>query len=355
MLTAADDAVICTPGDYFRGLRADATLYKLFGRENSVHYETIADTLNFLDTANVYILESPIGEIANEGGYLLYVSRHNWAELIKQSSQSPQILPKNFIANPVWQRVMAFADQWYAGESLCNSLTDGLWFEFDVSGPPPVLPVPSIFFGVENNSAESSVKAIINGLSALKFDLPSIQRGLLNTYVRTIGSLFSHFQVGLMLSRPASPLRICGFGARLPEVLTGLKSLGITQLEDYPDFRQDSLQLDPLFMAVDLDIDTVFGPKVGMEFKFSSVYTIREQQEDKRGRAFLEWLVHKGWCLPETSQAVLNWIGGHKFHPDPKDFWSPRKTILRTISHIKIDFQPGRQPRAKAYLTYSVK
>jgi hypothetical protein len=110
--------------------------------------------------------------------------------------------------------------------------------------------------------------------------------------------------------------------------------------------------LTPRLSAVDFDIGDEFGVKVGIELKFSSVSTIREQQQNRPD--YLEWLVQKGWCFPQRNQAVLNWIGGNKYHPDPDDFWSPRKTIFRTINHIKLDFQPGKQPRAKAYLEYTV-
>lgn len=351
----ANASTTCTPGGYFRGLCADATLHNLYGRANSVHYGTIAETLNFLATARAFILESSIGENANDGGYSVFINRHDWAELVKQSPQSLYILPEKFAADPVWRRIMAFIDQWYADEVLCNSLTEGLWFEFDMSGPPPVLPIPSIFFGFRNNSVDDAITAVMNGLTALNFELLSRQRALLITYLQTIGFWGSHFQVGLMLARPASPLRLCAFKAKLPEVLTGLKDLGITALEDYPDFRKDFFHLAPRFSAVDLDIGDVFGATVGIELNFTSGTTIREQREDQRGRIFLEWLVHKGWCLPDKSQAILNWIGGAKHHPDPEDFWSPRKTIFRTISHIKLDFQPGKPPRAKVYLTYTVK
>lgn len=354
MPTISNDSTTCVPGDFFRGLHADATLHNLYGRENSLQYETVAATLNFLTTARTFGLESPIGENVNEGGYSVYIKRQEWAELLKQSQQSLEVLPENFAVNPVWQRIMAFADQWYAGACPCNSLSDGLWFELDVSGPPPVLPIPSIFFGVKNNTVDESITAIMNGLSALNLDLSSIQKDLLVTYLRTMGPLSSSFQVGLMLARPAAPLRLCAFYAKLPDVLTGLKDLGITTLEAYPDFRQEFLHLAPRFSGVDLDIGDAFGAKVGLEFKFTSVTTLREQRESQPGQAFLQWLVNKGWCLPEKSQAVLNWIGGYKYHPNPEDFWSPRKTIFRTISHIKLDFQPGRPPRAKAYLEYNV-
>lgn len=354
MPTGDNDSVTYMPGDFFRGLHADETLHSLYGQENIAHYETVADTLNFLATARTFGLESPIGENGNDGGYFIYIKRREWAELRKQSLQSLEVLPEKFAANPVWQRIMAFADQWYTGVSLCNSLSDGLWFEVDVAGPPPALPIPSIFFGVKNNTVDESITAIMNGLAALNLDLSPTQKDLLIAYLLRIGPLSSSFQIGLMLARPASPLRLCTFGAKLPDVLTGLKDLGITTLEEYPDFLQEFLHLEPLFAAVDLDIDNVFGAKVGLEFKFSSLATIREQRENQHGLAFLQWLVTKGWCLPEKCQAVLSWIGGYKYHPNPDDFWSPRKTIFRTISHIKLDFLPGRPPRAKAYLEYTV-
>lgn len=355
MPTVDNDSITCMTGDFFRGLHADATLHNLYGRQNCLHYETVAATLNFLATARTFGLESPIGESVNEGGYSVYIKRQQWAELLKQSQQSRYVLPENFAVNPVWQRIMAFADQWYTGASLCNSLSEGLWLEVDVSGPPPVLPIPSIFFGVKNNTVDQSITAIMNGIAVLNLDLSSIQRDLLVRYLRRFCPLSSSFQVGLMLARPAAPLRLCAFYAKLPDVLTGLKDLGITTLEDYPDFRREFLHLAPRFVGVDLDIGDVFGAKVGLEFKYTSVAAIREQRENQHGQAFLQWLVNKGWCLPEKSQAVRNWIGGYKYHPNPEDFWSPRKTIFRTISHIKLDFQPGRPPRAKAYLEYNVK
>jgi hypothetical protein len=352
MPITARDSTIYTPGDYFRGLRADAALHNLYGRDDSGHYKTLAETLNFIAPARTFILESPIGENANDGGYSLYIDRHDWGELVNKAEHSLKILPENFRVNSVWRRILNFADQWYTGESLCKDLAEGLWFEFDVSGPPPGLPVPSVFFGVENNSVDNSVTAILKGLAAFNYDLPSVQRDLLVTCLRTMGPLCSSFQVGLMLSRPASPLRLCAFNGKLSEVLTGLKDLGITTLEDYPDFQQEFLHLAPRFLAVDLDIGTVFGPKVGIELKYTPVNTVREQRENPSGPALLELLVDKKWCLPNKSQAILNWPGGSKYHPDPDDFWSPRKIILRVISHIKIDFQPGRPPRAKVYLTY---
>jgi hypothetical protein len=79
------------PGDYFRGLHADATLHNLYGQENSVHYETVADALNFLATARTYGLESPLGENVNEGGYFVCIKRQEWAELLKYAQQSPEV------------------------------------------------------------------------------------------------------------------------------------------------------------------------------------------------------------------------------------------------------------------------
>ncbi|MGI5921631.1 MAG: hypothetical protein ACOX6I_07830 [Syntrophomonadaceae bacterium] len=113
-------------------------------------------------------------------------------QVVKQSQHSLNILPKNFRANPIWRNIMAFADQWFAGESLCNSLTKGLWFEFDVSGPPPILPIPSIFFGVKNNSVDNSIMAIMNGLTAFNYDLPSIQFPSVNTF-----SVFMYYILNL--------------------------------------------------------------------------------------------------------------------------------------------------------------
>jgi len=350
----ANGSIACTPGNFFRLLYADSTLNNLYGRGNSIHYETAADRLGFLSTAKAFGLESPLGETTCDGGYFVYIARQEWAEMLGQADRSQDILPGNFAANADWRRVTAFADQWHAGNPLRNKLANGLWFEIDVCGPPSDVPVPSIFFGVKNVSVNESIAAIQQGLAALNIDLPAAQRDLLITCLRTIGPLSASFQIGLMLARPASPLRLCAFKVGLPDIMDILRKLGITALEDYHDFLQEFLHLGLECSAIDIDIGASFGTKAGIEVKFSSAATVREQQQNQGWPAFLDRLVNKGCCLPPKSLAVLNWIGGHRYDPAPYDLGVPQKAILRTISHIKLDFQPGFPLRAKAYLNYVV-
>ncbi len=263
--TADNGSTACTPGNFFRMLCADLTLNNLYGGENIIHYETAADGLSFLSTATTFGLESPLGETTCDGGYFVYINRQEWAELHEQAHQSQDILTGNFAADPVWRRIIAFADQWHAGNPLCNMLTEGLWFEIDVSGPPSAVPVPSIFFGVKNNSADGSISAILQGLAALNIELASRQRDLLITYLRTIGPLSASFQIGLMLARPTSPLRLCAFKVGLPDVMDNLRKLGITALEDYPDFQQEFSRLGLQCSAIDIDIGASLAPKQALK------------------------------------------------------------------------------------------
>ncbi len=351
MAGGSDGTAAYTPGYFFRGLRADATLEGLYGCENISHYETVADRLGFLSPARTVILESPIGDDAAEGGYSLMLTCQDWLKLINKSSRPQDILPEDFAAVPEWRQTIAFVEQWHAGNQ-CGRLMDGLWLEVDMSGPPPAVPVPSVFFGIRHSTEEEYMKVITNGLAAFELEMPPAQKELVRTYFRTIGPLCQGVVVGFMIARPGAPLRLCTWGANLPDVVAGLRQLGITTLENHSAWR-DFPNLGLHCMHVNIDIGAVYGAKVGIELKFLAAATVREQQQTRHWPDFIGRLVDKGWCLPQRGRAVLNWPDGHSYHPDPYDFSSPRYKILRTINHVKLDFQPGQPPRAKVYFMYT--
>ena len=93
---------------------------------------------------------------------------------------------------------------------------------------------------------------------------------------------------------------------------------------------------------------------MGIEVKFLSAMTVHQQRKTTHWPDFMEWLVDKGWCMRQKSQAALNWTGGRRYCPDLFDFTGPAPVILRSLNHVKLDFLPNRPPQAKVYLRYEI-
>ena len=335
-----------TPGVFFRELRADSTLQALFGAENIVHYQTVADSLHFLGSARLFMLESPLGDKGNEGGYSLCVTRRDWSETVGL------VLPEAFATEPRWRQIATFFDRWYAG-GICAEAIDGLCLEVDVAGTPPPVPVPSLFFGVTLETADETINTIGKGMQIFEQKISQTQRQLLQALLQNVGPACKGLFVGLMLSRPASPLRLCTCGADLPAVLTAIKKIGINTLDGHPDW-QEFLQRGLYCSHVDIDIGYDCGDKVGIEVKFLSAMTVHQQRKTTHWPDFMEWLVDKGWCERQKSQAVLDWTGGRRYCPDLYDFTGSAPVILRSINHVKLDFLPNHPPQAKVYLRYEI-
>ena len=335
-----------TPGVFFRELRADSTLQALFGAENIVHYQTVADSLHFLGSARLFMLESPLGDKGNEGGYSLCVTRRDWSETVGL------VLPEAFATEPRWRQIATFFDRWYAG-GICAEAIDGLCLEVDVAGTPPPVPVPSLFFGVTLETADETINTIGKGMQIFEQKISQTQRQLLQALLQNVGPACKGLFVGLMLSRPAAPLRLCTCGADLPAVLTAIKKIGINTLDGHPDW-QEFLQRGLYCSHVDIDIGDTCGAKVGIEVKFLSAMTVHQQRKTTHWPDFMEWLVDKGWCMRQKSQAALNWTGGRRYCPDLFDFTGPAPVILRSLNHVKLDCLPNRPPQAKVYLRYEI-
>lgn len=353
MINSSNNSIIYTPGYLFRDLQADATLKNLFG-EHCTHYQTVADSCSFFSGIKIFGLESSLGTEDSEGGYYFPITCEQLAHLTEQIQDKKSTFGENIANDPVWQQVISFSNKWAKDELLKSELHHRLWFEMDVCGLPPKLPVPNIFFRTPGD--DNSVKAVLDGLKAFSFNLPVMQQELLVKALRALAPTCSFLEIGLLLARPHSPIRLNAFHLALPDILKTLQLLEINTLEDNPDFLQELYSWGPYVRAVNLDIDTSnFGAKVGINFSDPVAVTIRQQQQSEFWPNFLEWLVNKGLCLSHKKQAVLNWSGGHKHCPEPYNFTVESKAILRTFNHVKLDFRLNQAPRAKVYLVYWLK
>ena len=101
--------------------------------------------------------------------------------------------------------------------------------------------------------------------------------------------------------------------------------------------------------TVHFDVGEGVSAKLGVEVTFgeSSASFQRDDPEDTR---LLDYLVEHDLCLPDKRDALLSWVGGFRLASRGPSDAEAAPIFLRTISHIKLVFQPGRPPEAKAYL-----
>ena len=187
-------------------------------------------------------------------------------------------LPAPLMADPVWRRVRDFAARWAEPSSPLYHAVDNVWLEFDIDGPVPDVPVPSVFFGLPTNvqtdathepdvdryraTAETPIRLLSGD------EPPPRMLETLSSCFRALSPDEQVFQVGLMLSRGADAVRLCirlRSVERIVEYLAGVGWPG-----DEAGLRG---VLDPLARSVDrvmLDIDVgeTVGAKIGLECYF---------------------------------------------------------------------------------------
>lgn len=94
---------------------------------------------------------------------------------------------------------------------------------------------------------------------------------------------------------------------------------------------------DTLINSIQLDVGRGVAPRVGLELYFPT------PPEDPRWRRLFDLLVGDGACSPRRRQGVWTWP-----MRDPA-----AETVLRELL-VKVVYEVGRPPRAKAYLPYGL-
>jgi hypothetical protein len=279
------------------------------------------------------------------------------------------MLPAPLMADPVWRRVRDFAARWAEPSSRLYHAVDNVWLEFDINGPVPDVPIPSVFFGLPMNvqpdathepdvdryraTAETPIRLLSED------EPPPRMLQTLSSCFRALSPDEQVFQVGLMLSRGAGAVRLCirlRSVERIVEYLAGVGWPG-----DEAGLRG---VLDPLARSVDrvmLDIDVgeTVGAKIGLECYFEGN---RQPGREPRWGAFLDSLVLQGLCTADKREALLAYPGyvDQNAHGVPwpgallrtSQLLGGRSlsTFVRTFHHVKIVYRPGKPLEAKAYL-----
>lgn len=267
-------------------------------------------------------------------------------------------LPVDFLSHPVWQRLQHFSRRWEEPGSALGEEVADIFLEFDVSGEPPPVPVPSFFIEYEKRAHQRL--AVLEESLGLLWGEPLEPRVYeqVRSCFEALPQRASVCAVGAMFSRQFPGVRLCLQGLEPAEVGAYLERVG------WPGERAglESL-LEKVAGRVDrvspcLDVGERVLPRVGLECALSE----GSWEEPERWALLLERLMEQGLCLPEKAAALRAWLGHTYLRSSPEALPGSLRALaqelsphalpvfLRRINHIKLVYQPGQAPEAKAYL-----
>lgn len=282
--------------------------------------------------------------------------------LAGQSKRSK--VPAAYLEMPAWQKIQHFCQSWEDESHELHGQLHNTWLEFDVATNSPPYQ-PSFFFGLLPPDATTAAKrrrVISAALSELAPEImtPVFVKALNKVMIRRDDSWV--FQVGIMLARETSALRLCLRDlADADEAVQLLVDLGWPG--DVEQVRSLLLELAPLCESIDLDIDLETGPapvlgaKLGIECSFG-----RSDKTMAYTDKFTRWLVNRDMLSADCAEALVAYNGLVHQDANPQA-WSSHLLKLAALSgpdmanqiacwvhHIKIVHQPDAPLSAKAYL-----
>ena len=246
-----------------------------------------------------------------------------------------------------WRRLRRFAGAWRGRESILWQAVPAVSLEFDVHSPaPPRIAAPSIFFSMRFAAREKG-RVMQSVLESLGVDAAGAAERLEECF-RVLLPRVPFLQLGVWLARPVDTFRICAPGLPLRDINDVVRALRWSGPSDayHPQWR-DLLQFADRG-ALHLDVGTDICAKLGIEVNLGEDSASLNPHDPEDTRLF-DYLVENDLCLPEKRDAVLSWVGAFRL-PGGESEPETMPLFLRTISHVKLVFQPDRAPEAKAYL-----
>ena len=276
---------------------------------------------------------------------------------------SPDLFSR-FLLTPAWQACQTFSHAWMDSASALHQSIRNLILEFDLPERPidqqsieAISPSPYMMFKSE---ITIELPDLIKRALILLQRLPDPQLAAkLKHCISSIPEGATPANVGVWLARPTQAVRLTIKEIRLAQLLTYLEKIG---WEDPTQaFASCTSMLAPFVhtFALAVDIDQTIYPRIGLE-----CFATDQFHDQARWRQFIDHLVQTGLCAPAKRNALLAWNGFTQKSECPER-WPTNLTygdlliganavslIWRRINHIKIVYQPGRRPSAKAYLAF---
>jgi hypothetical protein len=219
-----------------------------------------------------------------------------------------------------------------------------IWLEYDLDREPRPVVCAKLPPEAELSWILDSLLPALHGKP-----LSETQRRLVRLCHEAIPAPGSLLYVFSLLPRGTDTVRMELFGLSPAGILDYLGAVA-------PDADPRVAEVASLFDGVErihlsFDIGSTVLPRIGIEGSFSKL-----PHREPRWAELLDRLVAHNLCPPEKRDALLSWSGSDTFWTAPKT-WpvetaGVRGFCVRSLSHVKVVCDPGRDLEAKAYLMF---
>ena len=274
-------------------------------------------------------------------------------------------LPKEFAQQKEWRQVRELTEQWADPNSILHKNILGLWLEFDTANEDIKTPVPNIFLQtvpLRIDTPEDIEKCTWVTRDAIPILTGSkVSEKLEKKFFNALEKLpkgASVFHVASMLARGTEGMRLVIKRIKPEDIVPYLESIG---WKDNGENELTALLNDikrfSNCIRLHINISDHVDPKIGLECFISP----DKYHEGEGWNEFFDYLVSKNICLPHLSSALLAFPGVIQENQTEEfsfDSYMPSvkiegnnfsKALVRYISHVKINYEPGKATEAKAY------
>lgn len=271
---------------------------------------------------------------------------------------------KSILNSPAWQRLLAFSAEWADGTNKLHDRVENVWLEYDLDADDPSLEWPHLFVGSKKIPApgprwtqpdrwlyQSALPALAGA------EIPPKTVSTLRRVLDNLPPGAHLYQAGLFARRPDPHIRVCLAGIAPSQTISYLQKIGYPH--DLKDIARVLADYTPLcIINLACDVTTAIGPKLGLELT-------RDRKDfnalPRKDAGLLDFLVRQGLCSVEQQAALLAFPGFQDSRlsslpwpemPAPGERAQPgaASVLRREFSHVKLVYQPGLPPEAKAYL-----
>ena len=274
-------------------------------------------------------------------------------------------LPKEFLQQKEWHQVKKLTEQWADPKSILHKNILGLWLEFDTAKEDIKTPVPNIFLQTVPLRIDIP-KDIEKCIWVTRDAIPiltgaKVSEQLENKFIDALKKLpegASVFHVASMLARGSEGMRLVIKRIKPEDIVPYLESIGWKDNDENElTVLLNDIKRFSNCIRLHINISDHVDPKIGLECFISP----DKYHEGEGWNEFFDYLVSKNICLPHLSSALLAFPGVIQENQTEEfsfDSYIPSvkiegnnfsKALVRYISHVKINYEPGKATEAKAY------
>jgi hypothetical protein len=325
----------------------------IIGQEGYAPLSIVAEKLPF-ELSSFWGFESRLGEAEAVVDILFEIKRQSRGRFIL-AGRYPSELDTLCREQDSWRRLREFAIHWAdSGHDFAKSIRN-IWLEFDTASAgglreaAHILQQPCIFLGPDTVSLQKSRAAEVIGEALEVLQQQGSQRWDIKRFIYHMPEEAQVFQVGLMLSRANTGLRICVFRLKNEDVIPWLAEMGwpgdTAALSELLQRLPEGL--DAFAVDVNLLPDGRLAEKIGIE-----CYMDWLVDDPRQWEPMIRLMEKENLCIPAKSTGLIDFQGSTVV---PEEWNRPSEgkmytRLYRRIHHIKLSVESERFTEAKAYL-----